>query len=471
MTLVDDDFTEVRGVTVPRVDIVDKAANGTPFLLMKSAASDPNNPSLFTAESVQALLTKAGETDMTADTPKPGDWIKKADATPGDLLVVEGGAAAVDASVPGSEAWESTDAATAEQAYSDLHRLKATLELLSDREDMEMVSGEGDPDDGMKAWDLDEAAAAVDFAADVVAVYAASEGVEAAEEAGEITKALAGLPGDAIRTVEMLGKLVKAGRTLSAANEGKLRSASESIQSVLASLPAAPDEITKKEAPVADETIPDTTVRDITKALAEGEVPTTEPATEEVAADVVKNTDTDAALVKAEDASAAAGLQAVFDSTGQLIGVVDPASIQPVAGAGAPAAAADEPAAPAGVGEPTDATGADDALVTKSAQDVDQIVKGAVDEVRAETAELVKSLRDEIDHLKAPAKSKVFTNGADGTVPVTRDGVLLKGTGDATDTDALIKASENATDATARAAADNARKNAAFELLQSSRPQ
>lgn len=474
MTMIDDDFTEVRNVTVPRVDLVDAAANGTPFLLFKAAG---DTQSLMSAAAVEELL-KAGEPDMT-DTqtaPKPGAWLAKADENRNDLLEVEGGP--VDADVPGSESWETTDAATAERAYGELRRLKDTLELLSDREDMELVSGNGESDDGMKAWDLDEAAAAVEFASDVVAVYAASEGAEAAAEAGEIAKALAGLPAGTIDTFVTYGAiLAKAGRSLSAANEGKLRSASESIQSVLASLPAATDDITKKEATVADETTPGAVrniTAELTKALAEEALPDTPEAPEGIDDSLVKGADEPVDEIVKADAEDAKGLQPVYDAQGNLVGVVDPTAVQTLLGAGPAEKAEDTPADPAQVGAPASVPDETEAPapeepVTKS-QNVDEIVKAAVDEVRAETAELVKGLREEVDFLKAPAKSRVFTNGADGTVPVARDGATLtKGAADA-DVEALIKASETAPDATTRAKADNERKTLAMDLLQGSRP-
>jgi hypothetical protein len=438
-TLDGEVMTQVVDADIPRVDLVDKAANGRSFILMKSEESS----NLLSTNLVQELITKAEEPNMTAA--KPGSWIAKADDPTIDEPLIEpsGAAAGLAASDPGSPAWEQIDADSAANAYAVLARVDNTLGLLAGREEAEAFNG---ADDGeANAFCLEDAQAAVEYAMDTVAVYAASEALDATplEKAASIIKSLAGLT-DALTTVESYGLLRKAGRTLSASNESKLRSASEQITSVLASLPAAPDEVTKEAATVVKE------------------VP---------ASEVVEKSEIPETIEKADDESA--GLQAVFDASGNLVGVVDPTAIQPVSGTStdspdaepdaddAPAASVDPDAAPAPaeVGAPTDE-------VTKSLN-VEDIVKSAVDEVRAEQAELIKGLRDDIDFLKAPAAPRAFTNGADGSV-VTRDGEVLKGAEGSAE--ALIKAAQDAPDSATRTKFNNQRGAMARELLAGSRP-
>jgi len=442
MTDDEDDFTEVRKANIPRLDLVDHAANGTPFLIMKS-----ESPNLLSTDFVQELITKAEEPNMTV--PKPGSWLAKADEpTIDEPLVEPDGADAVAASVPASPEWEQVDADSAANAYAVLARVSNTLGVLAEREAIEATTEDGDEGDAENAWCLDDAQSAVDYAMDTVAVYAASEALEAEpmEKAAAIVKAVSGLT-EALSTVESYGSLRKAGRTLSAANESKLRSASEQITSVLASLPAAPDEVTKEAATVVTEV----------------------PASEVVEKSTVPEGVED--IEKADEEST--GLQAVFDASGNLVGVVDPTAIQPVSGASsdasddAPAEPAAEPAAdPDAAPEPAE-VGAPGDEVAKSSLTVDQIVKSAVDEVRAEQAELIKGLRADIDFLKAPAAPRAFTNGAGGSSIVTRDGEVLKGAGDA---EALIKASQDAPDSATRTKFNNQRGQMARELLIASRP-
>lgn len=159
-------------------------------------------------------------------------------------------------------------------------------------------------------------------------------------------------------------------------------------------------------------------------------------------------------------------LQAVFDQDGQLIGVVDPAAIQPVSGAGKPApkddgtAAAEDgkpaepaagakdgaadmtPAPPADAGTPADGSGDDDDVAKQAAGDGTQdvitvtrdVLKGiaqdaaataleaqgaAHQEVIAKMAADKGELAEELKVVKArletvensPAAPRVFTNG------------------------------------------------------------
>lgn len=428
----DDDMTEVRDANVPRVDLVDKAANGTPFLIMKA-----ESPNLISVEMVEELLKQAEEPPMKEAAPV--DIVAKAD----DELLVTDGVTPLDATKPGSGGWETIDAQTAEEVYAQIVRLKNMLDLLAGRELAEAATGE--PDGAENAFNLDDAVGALDYAGDVVAVYAAGEHAEA-EEADAVAKTLSLIPAGALSTVDLLGSIKKAGRTLSASNEQKLVSASESIQSVLASLPPAPEDVTKKEAAI----------------VAQSEALT--PATDDAAVTPV---------VKADDP---APKTAVFNAAGKLVGIVDPTAIEPITGATADddsaeeaeEPAADDAAAPVAP-EPVDpnapiAKTADpeDAPLTKAA--VEDLIKGALDTARAEDAAVIKGLSEQVEFLKAPARSKVTTNGAAGLTAATRDGEVVHTELTKTAED-LRKASASAPDAQTKKLIDDERQQRAVEML------
>ena len=132
---------------------------------------------------------------------------------------------------------------------------------------------------------------------------------------------------------------------LSAANEAEIRSAADSLNKVLAALPQAPtagDTVTKEEGamePVTKEATPDEAAANATPVDAGGTTGMGEP----------RHTGPGAALpgdgpqrslpgdvpgrevIKADGDKPA--MQAVFDADGNLVGIVDPAQITPVAGA------------------------------------------------------------------------------------------------------------------------------------------
>ena len=421
----DDDMTEVRNANIPRMDLVDKAANGTSWLIMKA-----ESPNLISTEMVEDLLKQAEEPPMKETVTV--DTVTKAE----DDLLVTDGVSPLDATTPGSAGWETIDAQTAEEVYAQIVRLKNMLDLLAGREASEVATG--DSDDVESVWNLEDAAGALDYAGDVVAVYAAGENAEA-EEADNVAKALSGIPVGALFTVESFGTIRKAGRTLSAANEQKLVSASESIQSVLASLPAAPEDVTKKEAAI----------------VANAETPT-------VDIDTVTEP-----LVKADEAAAKT---AVFNAAGKLVGIVDPAAIEPITGATVDDAdtvedPADEtvPPAPVDPNAPIAKTAdPEDAPLTKAA--VEDLIKGALDTARAEDAAVIKGLNDQVEFLKAPARSKVNTNGAVGLTATTRDGEVVTA-GLQKSAEDLRKASADAPDTQSKIRIDNERQQRAVAML------
>ena len=218
---------------------------------------------------------------------------------------------------PGSPAWESIDAATARKWTTLLARAQRALGVMADREMVEAATA--DESDAYSAMDLQDAACAVEYAISILAPFAVGEQSEA--EAGEgvalIGKAANKIDPSALDTLDMLEAVTKAGRTLSAANEAAIRDASESLQKVLASLPAAPVEKTTEETTV-------TTTPDVEPVTKTENTTTTEP-TEPVA--------------KADTPT----MRAVYDATGTLVGVVDDSVIIPVDGG--PTPTEDEPAA------------------------------------------------------------------------------------------------------------------------------
>ena len=78
---------------------------------------------------------------------------------------------------PGSPAWESIDAATAQKWTSIAVRLKNALCVLAEREMLEAASA--DPDDCENAFDLQDAMCAVDYVIDTLAGFAVDEQAEA----------------------------------------------------------------------------------------------------------------------------------------------------------------------------------------------------------------------------------------------------------------------------------------------------
>ncbi len=337
-----------------------------------------------------------------------------------------------DAGDPGSPAWESIDAATARKWTAIAARLRSALGVMSDREALEAATV--DPSDAEAAMDLDDAACAVDYAISVLASFAVDEQAEADDAVMEMVgKAIRGIDVEHLDTVESLGAVRKAGRTLSAANESALRQAIQALQQILASLPAAP--VTKEAGdPVAktanEEPNMDTPTPSETVTAASGQEPamgTAEAAPKPVAGQAVTD------MAKAEDAAPVAKAEktpqvAIYDAHGNLVGTVDPAEITMLAPAKAPEAAGSDampdepapaaeapaepptdlaPAPPASVGTPADAVPAEDDTVAKAtettenneAQDVlkgsiQELVKAAMTEQGAQQGELIKSLED-----------------------------------------------------------------------------
>jgi hypothetical protein len=395
---------------------------------------------------------------------KFGEKVSKGDA--GDMLdaQTDGGTDGLDPTVPlaapeddapgdptdpGSPAWEAIDAATASKWCTILSRAQVALGLLAERETLEAASA--DPDDIENAWDLGDACCAIDYAISVLAPFAVAEQSEAdvAGEAMEMIGKAAAAAEEPLATVEALAAVAKAGRVLSSANESLIRSAGESLQKVLASLPQAPladDTVTKETAMAADQTEP---AEDIAKGAAQAD-PATD--TEAVAKDAEAPAEPQADVVKADEPEGKAKMVAVFDSKGDLVGVCDPGDITPIAGADAPSANEEEPPAAPAEAPPADpadltpapaadaGTPADDVAkadgaepVVKAEEDPQAVLKSTVtaalrevldadparEDIRKQ-ADVIAKQSEEIEALKArletvensPAAPKVFTNGA-----------------------------------------------------------
>jgi hypothetical protein len=348
---------------------------------------------------------------LKGDSVSKADTVTKGDA--GDMLdaQTDGGTDGLDPTVPlaapdddapgdptdpGSPAWEAIDAATAQKWCSILSRAEVALELLAEREMLEAASA--DPSDAENAWDLQDACCAIDYVISVLAPYAVAEQSEA-DCCGEdmlaaVGKAMAGAE-EPLSAVEAFAAVMKAGRVLSTANESLIRSAGESLQKVLASLPQAPladDSVTKETAMAADDTKPAGEPQDVAKEIAQpgsglaaglkADLPSVNAEVAAVAKDAQAAAELQEDVAKAglqvavydkagavclvdrarigeqiakadADSEGKAKMVAVFDSKGDLVGVCDPGDITPIAGADAPAANEEEP--PAAADKPADA--------------------------------------------------------------------------------------------------------------------
>lgn len=290
---------------------------------------------------------------------------------------------------PGSPAWEAIDAATACKWTSILARAKVAVGVLADREMLEAASA--DPDDAGNACDLDDVCCAIDYAISVLAPYAVAEQSESdcgAADMDAISKAMAGFDPGPLEAVEALASVRKAGRVLSAANEAAIRGAAESLNTVLASLPQAPvaDDPVTKEAAMAAETTTEAAPAETEVAKAEETPEAQEPAQ----------------VAKADGDAGKAAQVAVYDSSGNLVGVADPADITPLANVAAPAkgddpdeAAAAPPADPAPAetpADPADMTPEPSAAAGTPADADDDVAKAATGGTTTDEHEVLKSL-------------------------------------------------------------------------------
>lgn len=241
------------------------------------------------------------------------------DMDPTAVLAEPDGDAPGDPADPGSPAWEAVDAASARKWTALLVRARNALGALAERENVEAATGDGD--DVFAAMDLTHAACCIDEAVGVLARFAVDEQAAAdfgAEELAAVGKAMAGFDPAALETLEGFAPVVKAGRTLSAANEAALRTAVDALQKVLAFLPAP---TTDDGQPVA-KTTKETVVTVETK-LTDGEYA--------LSADAARSIPALAAPVAKAKGKP---MFVVCDPTGKPVGVCDPDDIMPIADMG-----------------------------------------------------------------------------------------------------------------------------------------
>lgn len=442
---IDPEWTEGYDAEIPRVDLVGKAANGVPgFLLMKQDGAgllDPDTVRDLIAKATPAL-TEKDEITMTgspaaiaamiaaapvrkADEAEP--VVKADDLDPTVVLAEPTEEMPGDPADPGSPAWEAIDAATACKWTAILSRAKVAICTLAEREMIEATTGDGG--DSENAWNLEDATCAIDYAISVLAPFAVGEMSEAeqgAESLSDLAKALGGFDVAPLDLVEGLTPVVKAGRVLSTSNEAAIRGAVESLQKVLASLPAPTDDgqpvAKEKETEMTDTQREADALAILKAALEEGEA--VEAADRRQAAiDMLLKAKTEDGW-RVEKAKGDPQV-AVYDADGSLVGTIDPADLSPIAsptppdggdsqGGDEPAAAADPNAVAAAAEDSAVIPGTDtvaapppaDDEMTKAAQ---AGAAAALAEflptltaklgASAEAVELVKALQERVDEL------------------------------------------------------------------------
>ena len=454
----DDEMTELVDADFPRVDLVGKGANGIPrFLVMKNADGDATGllepdfvrDLIAKAEpepareravlsngitlngspaDIAAFIHKAAERAAVTEVPEEAamaDTVSKADMGPELDDGIDGMDPTVplaepdemgagDPTDPGSPAWESIDAATAQKWTSILARARVAVDILAEREMLEAASA--DPDDMCNAMDLQDVCSAIDYAIGVLAPFAVAEQSEAdcgeadmmamvGKSAGtdpavfaQVAKAMGAadlsLP---LQQLEYFGAVVaKSGRVLSSVNEAHIREASARLTTVLSSLPQAP--ITDDGQPVAKEqenAVDATETAPVAKAdSAEAQAKNSDPvnAGGTMGMGTPKGGDVEALpgdaqtpgreVMKADGDGGKPAQVAVYDADGNLVGVANPDDITPLANVKAPASddpspdgaeaapapdpADMTPAPPAETGTPADAVDPDD--VAKSGE-------------------------------------------------------------------------------------------------------
>jgi hypothetical protein len=338
----EEEWGELRDADIKSVHAVKGAANGTRILFAKQA--DESAPrGLFAPGFVRDLIAKSepaptpeGTVTMTGSPAAMaalihGATVRKAapepiakaddgmadDLDPTTVMAEPDGDAPGDEAVPGSPAWEATDAATARKWTALAVRLKNALGVMAGREAQEAASG--DDGDMGAVFDLEDAACAVDHVIDTLAGFAVGEQAESdlgAEALDAVGKAMAGLDVAALEGFEALTPVMKAGRVLSAGNEASIRGAVDALQRVLASLPAPTDD----GQPVAKQTKETAVTTPVPVPAA--------PDAAETAAPVVP---APAVMLKAKGDP----MVVVCDSSGKPFGVAKPEDIMPIADMGA----------------------------------------------------------------------------------------------------------------------------------------
>ena len=458
----DEEFTELLDADFPRVDLVGKAANGIPRFLVAKGANGAFEAG-FVRELVEKAVLSGKELNDLPDSDfayiEPGgkkddegktvprslrhfavqdaahvrNALSRAPQSPfGDKAMPKIRAAAdkfgVDVAkaasddltalsgepnfddAPGSQGWEQLDADTALAWAGILSRAKNAVELLAGREAQEVFFG-ADGADGDDVFDLEDASCAIQSAIDVLAPFAAGEQAES-DLVGEISKAAWVLKnGTVIDTIEELGSVVKAGRTLSAQNEARIREAVGSLQTVLSTLPDPAEKVTKEGAMTTN---PDSV------SLPHGDDENNKSSGD--ANPVVVPSDVETLSGLSDDVAKASGdpMMAVYNASGKLLGAVDPSKITELTeGGDSEPEPEPEPEAPPEdlAPAPSGTVGMEPVEVSKSTDDVikaaiGQAVKEVSDAKDAEYASVIKSFEDRLAALEEPAPSRVLANGA-----------------------------------------------------------
>jgi hypothetical protein len=429
------DMSELVDATFDRVDLVGKAANGHRFILAKS---EHNN--LIPADVVRDFITKANEETM------PETEIVKEDLDANTIYAEPAEPAEGDAEVPGSPIWEAIDAATAAKWTAILARAKNAICELKDREIEEVQTGVEYDESGVLS--LMEATAAIDHAIGLLAPFAASEKAEAESDMmGAVAKAAASIDVDALAIAEQFAPIVKAGRTLSSANEAALRGAVDSIMKVLNSLPTADVIKADVEEIAKSDDLSGLSDADLLRVVLTGADADRLAALQEIG------------LRSIASAMAGEAQEEAAEEETEPTEEVEPEETTDTEMSDE--TAAEETPVPASeVGTPADV---EKSSVIDGSEMVEKLVKEALDEQSAAHAAVVKSLEDRIAHLEAPAQSKVLANGA---LPPAH---LLRGQdaggSPVTDASFLRKQMEEAPDAVTKAEAGEQMRIAALEAL------
>ena len=414
----DDDWTEAHSATIGRVDLVAKAANGSPnFLLMKGnpiggllepdvvrklIAKGSPDPAIATihaasdkekAMPVSAVLkadeTEAADAVLGDDAPLPDADEVASGATDG----ADGAGVPTDApgdpDDPASPAWEAVDAARARQALQLTVALQRLVTQSTQREAQELAvpGNDGDMSD---VWTLEDVSCAIDDIISMLAPFAITEQAEADQGAAD--------------TLVKASALIKAGRVLSSANEAKIRGAADALQAVLGSLPA----------PVED------------------------------AAPVAKSEETEVTDVATELEKAKGDPQmAVFDANGKLCGTINPTDLSPIAAPESSESPAEEAAEPAPVVQPDATDGPVEGVVAPVPPAAEPVAKEAKDDeidlLKSSLEEAHEALRKQGERLglleAQPMPGGPMMNGA---IPGA-DPIALRGQNDG-ETSELTKA-------------------------------
>jgi hypothetical protein len=498
---VDDELTALVDADIDRVDLVGKAANGTKFFIAKSAAAGELR-GLFAPDFVRDLIAKSEPAPTPQETvtmtgspaamaalihgapvrkatPEP---LAKADSVADDLdpttvLAEPEGDAPGDENAPGSPAWEAIDAATARKWTGIAVRLKNALAVMADREMLEAATG--DCDDAGEAWDLKDAECALDYAIDTLAGFAVGEQAEAelgGEALAAVGKAMSGFDTAPLEVLEAFAPVRKAGRTLSSANEAAIRGAVDSLQKVLASLPAPMTDDGQQVAKQTKETAVSAPAP-VEAPLSAGETVLPAAAVAAIPLQPEAKWSTSRGVQYEGDRVAKADkkpMYVVCDASGKPVGVCDPDDIMPIADMGG---SGDETSAPESAAETGDAAdGAvipgtqtiaapapadgDEEDVAKSADTQAQLaaaLKEAISPLAeglaqfAQLADVVKGLEERVERWgKSPddRRSPVM-NGATGAGA----GLALRDSGGADPMADLVKAVAEAPEGAARDAA------------------